>query len=312
VRNDAGRLRRCLASLQANRPRGAQVEIIVVDNGSIDGSPAVATAAGAIVMDCPGLRVSELRNRGAAAASGEILAFIDADHEIVPEWVEHAVVTLGSDSVAAVGAAYRAPSNGTWVQKTYDLLRRHHEEIREVEWLASGNMAVWRDSFLQVGGFDETLETCEDVDLCRRLRAQGMRVLHDPRLRSVHLGDPASLAEVFRGELWRGRDNIRASFRGFVRLRDLVSTVVPVVQLVLMALVLVGAATVSATGLWAATAGIGGFLAAASARAFRMLDQSDHVTARLCGQVLMVAVVYDLARALALVRPADHEQRRTS
>ena len=182
----------------------------------------------------------------------------------------------------------------------------------DVEWLASGNMAMWRDTFMQVGGFDETLETCEDVDLSRRLRAGGMRVLHDPRLRSTHLGDPASLAEVFRGEPWRGRDNIRASIRGFVRPRDLVSTAVPVVQLVLMVAVLAGAATVSAPGLWTATVGICGFLCATSARAFRMLDRSQHITARLCGQALMVAAVYDLARALSLIRPADHEQRRTS
>ena len=58
-------------------------------------------------------------------------------------------------------------------------------------------MAMWRDTFMQVGGFDETLETCEDVDLSRRLRAGGMRVLHDPRLRSTHLGDPEAPRKSF-------------------------------------------------------------------------------------------------------------------
>ena len=312
VRNDEIRLRKCLQSLQANRPFGLDPEIIVVDNGSSDASAAVARAAGARVLHCPGLRVSELRNRGAAAATGQILAFVDADHEIATDWAKHAIEALGATSVGAVGAAYRAPVNGTWVQKTYDLLRRHHREIRDVEWLASGNMAIRRGSFAQVGGFDETLETCEDVDLSWRLRTAGMRIVHDPGLRSTHLGDPASLAEVFRGELWRGRDNIRASIRGFVGLRDLVSTAVPVIQLILMILALVGTATVSAPGFWAASIGIVGFLCVTSARAFRMLDQSEQVTARLCGQALMVAAVYDLARALSLIRPADHAQRRAS
>jgi hypothetical protein len=312
VRDDAVRLRKCLQSLDANRAAGVNVEMIVVDNGSNDDSRAVALAAGAQVLECPGLRVSELRNRGAAAARSPILAFVDADHEIVPDWARCAAETLGSSSIGAVGAAYSAPTNGTWVQKTYDLLRRHHQEIRDVEWLASGNMAIRRDSFTQIGGFDETLETCEDVDLSWRLRAAGLRIVHDPRLRSTHLGDPASLAEVFRGELWRGRDNIRASIRGFVRVRDLVSTALPVMQLILMMLALVGAATASAAGLWAASLGILGFLAVTSARAFRMLDQSEQVTARLCGQALMVAAVYDFARALSLIRPADHAQRRAS
>ena len=64
VRNDEVRLRKCLQSLEANRSSGVDVEIIVVDNGSTDGSRAVARAAGAHVLECPGLRVSELRNRG--------------------------------------------------------------------------------------------------------------------------------------------------------------------------------------------------------------------------------------------------------
>ena len=42
-----------------------------------------------------------------------------------------------------------------------------------VTWLGSGNMAVRRSAFEEVGGFDTTLETCEDVDLCRKLRARG-------------------------------------------------------------------------------------------------------------------------------------------
>ena len=63
VRNDEGRLERCLQSLNANRPLVAHSEIIVIDNGSDDGSRAVARAAGAHVLECPGLRVSELRNR---------------------------------------------------------------------------------------------------------------------------------------------------------------------------------------------------------------------------------------------------------
>jgi GT2 family glycosyltransferase len=141
--------------------------------------------------------------------------------------------------VGAVGAPYEAPRDGTWVQRTYDLLRRRRTGLHEVEWLGSGNLAVWRRSFDAIGGFDTTLQTCEDVDFCRRLRSDGTRILESGRLRSVHLGDPSTVSELFRGELWRGRDNLRASLRGTVRLRELPSIIVPVVHLVARALALV-------------------------------------------------------------------------
>ncbi len=196
VRDDAARLRRCLDTIRAADYPANLLEIVVVDNGSADGSPDVARAARAQVLVCPDVSVSELRNRGAAAASGDILAFVDADHEIVPDWVPQAVQTLHTPHAGAVGAAYQAPADGTWVQKTYDLLRRRHANVIEVDWLGSGNIAVWRRTFESVGGFDAALQTCEDVDLCRRIRAGGQNVLHDARLRSTHLGDPATLGST--------------------------------------------------------------------------------------------------------------------
>src|SRR5688572_10749386 len=85
VRDDAARRRRCLSAIAANGG-GAAIEIIVAANGSRDGSVDVAGAAGARVLSLPGLRGSELRNRGAGVAAGELLAFVDADHEVGQAW----------------------------------------------------------------------------------------------------------------------------------------------------------------------------------------------------------------------------------
>src|SRR5215217_5553243 len=92
VRDDALRLRRCLASIARNQY--PDLEVVVADNGSRDGSAGVAREAGARVLALPGLKVAELRNRAAGAAQGEVLAFIDADHEIDPAWAAHAVDVL--------------------------------------------------------------------------------------------------------------------------------------------------------------------------------------------------------------------------
>ena len=129
VRNDAARLRRCLDSIERNRAAFADFEVVVVDNGSTDDTAEVASAAGARVLSLPGLRVSELRNRGAAAATGSILAFVDADHELVPTWAASAADVLQRAEIGAAGALYSAPRRGTWVQRMYGSPRKNSAKV---------------------------------------------------------------------------------------------------------------------------------------------------------------------------------------
>src|SRR5689334_7677734 len=105
-KTDPARLQRCLPSSARAAAPAIRTEMVVADNGSTDASTSVAASAGARVLNLPGLRVSELRNRGAAAATGEILAFVDADHEIGASWLTAAVDALQSDRVGAAGALY--------------------------------------------------------------------------------------------------------------------------------------------------------------------------------------------------------------
>lgn len=305
VRDDALRLRRCLASIARSEDPAPRIEIIVVDNGSRDGSDRVACEAGARLLICPGLRVAELRNRGAAAARGEILAFIDADHEIDPGWMAAAVEDLARPEVGAVGAPYLAPVTGTWVQRTFDTMRHRRSGCFETEWLASGNLAVWRRDFERLGGFDAGLESCEDYDLCQRLRSAGRRLLSDDRLRSVHHGDPATLRTLFRAELWRGRDNLRAGLRGPLTLRGLPSLLIPVIELGLLLLGTGGLLTAPA-GLSLAASALSGIGAFAALRAWLMTAHRPDVRPLDALQAFAVACVYDLARALALVYRASH------
>ena len=310
VKNDARRLRRCLATIRMNEYPSDRVEIIVGDNGSQDDSASVAREAGATVLDLPGCSVGEIRNRVADAASGDILAFVDADHEIAPDWIRCAASTLAAPDVAVVGALCEAPRNGTWVQETYDLMRRRPEGVRSVEWLGSGNMAVWRSRFATVGGFDTRLHTCEDVDLCRRLRSAGHRIMHDSRLRNVHLGDPSTLGELFRGELWRGRDNLRVSFRGPVKLAELPSVLIPVIEIGLVALAVSALPLGAIPALAVLSLAVLSVVAFSGLRAAKMLSYAPRLTPLACGRAFAVATTYDVARAVALVRPHGYGTRR--
>lgn len=80
--------RTLLAALEAARQARLDCELIVVDNGSDDHGPRIANELGARVLIVPGVHIGALRNRGAAVASGEWLAFIDADMEMPADWLK--------------------------------------------------------------------------------------------------------------------------------------------------------------------------------------------------------------------------------
>lgn len=303
VLNDARRLASCLAAIRSDNP---SAEVIVVDNGSIDDSRQVAIDAGATCLDRPGIPVSAMRNQAAAAAGGEIVAFVDADHRIGAGWSDAARQALSVAQVGAAGAPY-VTDGRTWVQRAYDGLRSHPTAPQIVAWLGSGNLAVRRDAFVSTGGFDERLRTCEDVDFCRRLRAAGWRIVADPRMRSVHAGDPETLRAVVAGELWRGRDNLRVSFRPPVDLRGVVTAVMPAFVLAavpLAVLFLAASRTAPAVALTGTAAAL------VFARMVQMSRRRGDWRPPSVLQTLLVATSYEAGRALALVARAGHLARR--
>ena len=165
---------------------------------------------------------------------------------------------------------------------------------------------MWRDAFDATGGFDTTLHTCEDVALCQRLRATGARIMSDSRMRTTHFGDPATLGQLFTGELWRGRDNLRVSLRRPVSLRTIVSLLVPMSELAAMAVAVTGLVVARA---WLSTAGLAGLAALISLQSVRMLQSRLPNDRPRVGQTVAVAAVYGIARAFALVIGAPHQVR---
>jgi len=310
VRDGARYLGACLAAITADPyPGDARPDIVVADNGSTDGSTEIARALGARVMSKPGVRVSALRNEAAREATCDLLAFIDVDHQIAPGWFSAALTALTDGQVVAAGAPYHSPVNPTWVQVMYDAMRDHPGQATRTRWLGSGNLVVRRAAFDQVGGFDPDLEACEDVDLCRKLRLRGGELVSTPGMVSRHIGDPSSLGALFRGELWRGRDNLRVSLRGPVSWRDVPSIVVPVLWLAVLALAIATVVIRSATIAPFALAGVAALGAASLVRAAGMIRRASLHGAVAWLQALVVALVYDAARGLSLLGLATHRTR---
>jgi hypothetical protein len=228
-------------------------------------------------------------------------------------WVAAARAVFEAPDIAAAGALCHPPEQGTWVQRAYGILRGVPRGVQDVEWLGSGNLAVRHRAFDALGGFDTSLTTCEDVDLCNRIRAAGHRIVSCADMKNVHYGDPDTLWNVFKGELWRGRDNLRVTLRGPLTVRALPSMLIPVVDLAAGAAAVVGlvAAATGAESGWPLLAAALVVIGAGTAlRAVRALAKS-RPSLRHAVQVTVVALVYDLARACALVARAPHRSDRT-
>ena len=260
-------------------------------------------------MSLPGLRVSAVRNRAARQARAPLLAFIDADHVLGKDWFTSVRRLLAEPQIAAVGAEYEAPRDGTWVQRTYDRLRQRRSVRPMSPGSRSGNLAIRADVFQQIGGFDESLETCEDVDLCRRLTLSAGRLVAADTLVSVHQGDPRTLGAVFAGEMWRGRDNLRVTFRPPLNVRSTLSALQPLVTMtVVAAAVLLMLADWRHALQYAVAAGAFVILASLP-RTVQMAARGSDRSIGALAQCFAVAVAFDLGRAAAIILRATHTTR---
>lgn len=190
VKDRAVELQRCLDSLSSlNYPR-ENIEVIVVDDGSIDNCVDIAKNWGAVVMPSggKGLGPSTARNVGAVAAKGEILAFIDSDCTASTQWLNQLIPAFGDSEVAAVGGQVEGLKNSSALDRyeaTMSSLslgsrRRSAKNEKDTFYLPSCNLLVRKTIFQKLRGFKQAMHVGEDVDLSYRLRDKGWRIAYLP------------------------------------------------------------------------------------------------------------------------------------
>jgi glycosyltransferase involved in cell wall biosynthesis len=207
VLNEEKVIGRCLESLVRQSLPDALFEVILVDNGSTDGTLAVACQFEKMltltILRKTGVHISALRNLGAASAKGEFLAFLDADCLAPPQWLSRAVDLLRSDDSMVTGAHYAIPDDSSWVAKSW-YQDQHALKHGPVSYVPSGDLVLSHNVFFRVGGFDESIETNEDSEFCHRAAGTGIRVLAQPSLSVVHLGTPQTVKAFYRKHRWQG------------------------------------------------------------------------------------------------------------
>jgi GT2 family glycosyltransferase len=226
-----GPLARCLAAVAAlDHPRD-ELEVLVVDDG---GSARLGPAAGGLpVRLLRGERggPGSARNIGSVAAQGELLAFTDDDCRPDPGWLG-ALSAAARDSPAGTmlgGRTVNALTGNPFAEASQyiqDLVYAHfNRDPEHARFFATNNLAVPRDAFLALGGFDVATFpfASEDRDLCDRWRASGrdLRCAPDAVVRHAHDLD---LPGFVRQHLAYGRGAARyhraRARRGTGRLRD--------------------------------------------------------------------------------------------
>jgi glycosyltransferase involved in cell wall biosynthesis len=178
ARNEEAYLAAAMRSVAEQHYPAASFECIVVDNGSTDGTFAVASSFGQAARDggedAPSMRVeSELvpsvggaKNRGASVARGDILIFLDADSRMDPD--------LARDVAACRQAGHPAGSIRIVADSTHPLDRGFFAlmEVGKVFFgIRSQMMYCDRQLFLSLGGFDPTLHLGEDLEFLKRVKA---------------------------------------------------------------------------------------------------------------------------------------------
>jgi glycosyltransferase involved in cell wall biosynthesis len=191
--NEEKYLPRLLASVEAARERYAggdadrarAIEIVVADNGSTDGTAALAASRGCVVATVAKRAIAAARNGGARASGGEFLAFVDADMAIHPE-------TFNGIEDLLASPRWIGGATGVWPERWSAGIAATFALMTPLLWISrfdTGVVFMRRSDYAAVGGYDETMRVAEDVMMLWRLRQlgrkRGARLIRARRLKAV-------------------------------------------------------------------------------------------------------------------------------
>jgi GT2 family glycosyltransferase len=206
TRDRAAKLAETLAGLTAQTISSNCYDIVVVDDGSTP--PVMLRQSGPVpsrLVRLNGAGRSAARNAGAWAASGDVLAFVDDDISVQPDFLEQHLDAQRRWPGALVVGAIRLPADA--LRTRFGRFRQRLEDssvpiapgpVDMSNLCTAANMSMARRAFLELGGFDAGLASAEDQDLALRHTAHGGRIVFWPAAKGIHQDDALDLRRYCR------------------------------------------------------------------------------------------------------------------
>jgi cellulose synthase/poly-beta-1,6-N-acetylglucosamine synthase-like glycosyltransferase len=216
VRNGERTIDDCLRSLLELRYPADRLELRVVDNGSRDGTVEALRAYGDRIVLVHERRRgrSAARNAGLRGASGEVVAFTDADCAVDPDWLSLLVQPLREPGVGIAGGAILALPAANDIERFGEAIHDHRMaiEVYRPPYAITMSWASRREVLRELGGFDQRFRRGEDVDLSYRIVQAGYELAFVPEAVVRHHNED-SLPGLFREGFAHGFHGVRARKR---------------------------------------------------------------------------------------------------
>lgn len=170
--------------------------------------------------------ISHSRNIGASVATGDYLAFLDADIALSPNWVSTMLTLLTTQPGTVLASAMQVNSVDAPPLERIRTALSNAELDTYVAFLPGRNLFLHRDTFQAVNGFPEHLMTCEDYYFTDKVNGLG-KLYYTSTAQYVHLGEDKAYIPMFKKEIWRGQSNLASLSGRRIPLREWPSFVVP-------------------------------------------------------------------------------------
>jgi glycosyltransferase involved in cell wall biosynthesis len=199
--NRRDRLVRVLAALARQTTPASEFEVVVVDDGSTDGTDewlkSTSTPFMLHTLRQANAGPARARNAGVERAGGQIVLFIDDDVEPTPPLVaEHLRFHAAEPNVVVIGPLSSLPHyEQPWVAWEQAKVEQQYRAMERGDWAPTfrqfwtGNASLARSHILGAGGFDPSYLRAEDVELGVRLKARGLGFRFNPAARGLHFAE---------------------------------------------------------------------------------------------------------------------------